>query len=142
MAFLTAIPPAAFRLLLQIPREFVDDGCSWAPDRLFGVDLSWACRLHDALYCTRAHTEGALTSHWRRLVDTLLRALVDEALLGHPLRPLVARTYFAAVRLFGGSFNTCGPNAGSRCRHGLTRPAWMTSASADIRQPETAAMGE
>lgn len=32
-----------------VPKEFRSDGCTWAPDRLFGVDLTPACRLHDFL---------------------------------------------------------------------------------------------
>jgi len=32
-----------------IPEGFVSDGCTWAPDRWFGVDLSPACLLHDFL---------------------------------------------------------------------------------------------
>lgn len=122
---LIAIPPGALRLLLEIPRGFVDDGCTAAPDLLFGVDLAWACRIHDWCACTRAHPEGFLTLEWKLLGDQMLRGYVRESLRGHPLRFLIAATFFAGVRLFGGSFNTCGPEAGERCRHGLARPAWM-----------------
>jgi len=32
-----------------IPKGFVSDRCTWAPDRWFGIDLSPACILHDFL---------------------------------------------------------------------------------------------
>jgi hypothetical protein len=42
-----AIPKEAHSMLAILPAEFVSDGCSGAPDVFFGVDVTWACMIHD-----------------------------------------------------------------------------------------------
>lgn len=114
-----ARPPKAEELLQRIPAEFIDDGCSNAPDRLFGFDFAWACRIHDWRYCTRAHPPGTLTSSWRIMADVELREFIRASL---PWRWRWVRwIYHAAVNLMGGyrAFDSCGMSAGPYCRHNL-----------------------
>lgn len=120
-------PPGgvALGLLQQIPAGFVDDGCSSAPDELFGFDFGYACRIHDWLYCTRAHAAGTMTAAHRAYADGMLGELVREAL---PWRwRWVGWIYRAAVHRYGGidAFDSCGLEAGPLCRHGLAPPGWM-----------------
>lgn len=119
------IPPVARGLLAEIPEEFVDDGCSTAPDALFGFRLGWACRIHDWMYCTRAWPAGTMDQHHRKHADDLLGEMIRQAL---PWRwRFVGWIYRAAVRRHGGhaAFDSCGGEAGERCRHNLPRPGWM-----------------
>lgn len=121
------IPPAAQAILDRIPADFRDDGCSRSPDSLFGFNFRWACRIHDWSYCTRAHQPGSMTYGWKVAADFTLRENLRSAL---PLRWRWVRfIYQGAVLAFGGfgSFNSCGPEAGERCRHAMRRPPWMTA---------------
>lgn len=109
----------------RIPVGFRDDGCSSAPDRLFGRNLRPACRAHDWLYCTRAHPAGALDQAHRQAADRLLGRGV-RALLPHGLGWIGWLTW-RAVHRWGGvaAFDSCGPEVGPVCRHNLPPPAWM-----------------
>lgn len=121
----------ARQVLEAIPPEFQDDGCSSAPDDLFGFDLRFACRCHDFYYCSRAWPAGWMDQAQRRAADELLGELVREAL---PWRwRWVGWIYRVAVRRHGGTeaFDSCGPEAGPRCRHNLAPPDWMR---ADLRR--------
>lgn len=112
-------------LLSEIHKDFQDDGCSGAPDDWFGFDLRYACRIHDWLYCTRAHPAGSMTQERRRYADDLLGALIRHAL---PWRwRWVGWWYRLAVHRYGGieAYDSCGPEAGDRCRHNLKQPPWM-----------------
>lgn len=122
-------------LLTQIPPTFKDDGASWAPDQIMGVSLRPAARVHDWLYCTRAHPPGSMTRTWKKHADRVLRREI-RALVPGRIGGWVASLYFWAVSKFGGpSFNTCGPDpkgawsAKQRikrlCRHNLPEPLWM-----------------
>ena len=113
------------RTLACVPPEFVDDGCSSAPDDLFGADLQPACRVHDWRYCTRAHGPGELDQDYRRQADAEL-ARNTRALLPLGLG-WIGWLYWRAVHDFGGdaAYDSCGWSAGERCRHGLEPPAWM-----------------
>lgn len=108
-----------------IPPDFITDGCSNAPDRLFGRDLAGACCVHDLWYCTRAWKAGKLTQQHREQADMMLGRCI-RALL-----PLgvgwIGWLYYRAVHRFGGdeAFDSCGKEAGERCRHGLPPPRWM-----------------
>jgi hypothetical protein len=111
--------------LPKIPPDFVDSGCSNAPDSIFGRPIAWACRIHDWRYCTRAHPAGAMTQRWRQDADRELGANVRGS-LPFALR-WVGWVYWRATHRFGGddAFDSCGPEVGERCRHNLARPAWM-----------------
>ena len=109
----------------QMPKGFVDDGCSAAPDRIFGRDLRPACRVHDYFYCTRAWPAGQMDQAHRERADTLLGAGV-RSLLPRGLGWL-GWLYWCSVHQFGGddAYDSCGRQAGKRCRHNLPKPAWM-----------------
>lgn len=116
------------RMLELVPDAFVDDGCSAAPDRLFRVNLRPACRVHDWLYCTRAHPAGHLDQAHRTRADQWLGRWV-RALLPLGLG-WVGWLYWRATHRFGGTaaYDSCGLEAGDRCRHGLEAPAWLHEA--------------
>jgi hypothetical protein len=122
---LIEIPPIALRTAALIPAEFVDDGCSKAPDFLFRVNLRWACRIHDWWWCTRAHPPGTMTDEYRQAGDAFLGAVIRYALSRHPLRHLAYTAYRWGPWFGWRGFNTCGPEAGARCRHNLPKPGWM-----------------
>lgn len=108
-----------------ISELFIDDGCTNAPDSLFGFDLSDACRTHDWRYCSRCHTAGSMTKSWQRAADKELRRNLASLL---PWRWRWAKwVYYGAVWRYGGfgSFDSCGPSVGVRCRHGCKKPGWM-----------------
>ena len=112
-------------LLRKIPKAFVDDGCTRAPDRVFGYDLRFACRIHDWRYCTRCHVPGTMDTHHRNLADTELRDLLREVL---PWRwRFLGWVYWLAVWQRGGfeAWDSCGLTAGECCRHGMPVPEWM-----------------
>jgi len=128
------IPAAARALLERIPPEFLDDGCSNSPDRVFGVDLRWACRLHDAAYCSRLWPPGTLDQTWRARADRELGERV-RLVLPFGLR-WAGWLYWRATYRFGGmqSFDSCGSHplgatggqiAAGLCRHAIAMPAWM-----------------
>lgn len=119
------IPDDARELLDQIPGDFRDDGCSNALDSLFGFSFAWACRIHDWYYCTRAWPAGAMTYGHKLDGDGLLKRFMRASL---PLRwRWVRYLYKGAVFTFGGfgSYDSCGPEVGERCRHNLAPPSWM-----------------
>ncbi len=112
--------PAAARVLLRtIPRGFRDDGCSNAPDSVFGFRFRWVCRLHDWRYCTRCHPPGVLTQGWRHMADRELRSFISASL---PWRwRWLKWAYYGGVWWAGGieAFDSCGRDVGDFCRHGI-----------------------
>lgn len=125
------IPEDAQAILDLIPSDFVDDGCSCSPDSLMGTDIKWACRIHDWRYCTRAHRPGRMTTDYRKKADRELRGNLRA---GMPWYSQWTRVlYYWAVRRWGSgdnSFDSCGPAAGSYCRHGMAQPPWMLAEAA------------
>ena len=120
------IPAEARRELAAIPEDFVDDGCSNALDSLFGFVFAWACRIHDFYYCTRCWPAGRMTWGHKVVADNKLKLYMRASL---PLRwRWVRYAYKTAVFAFGGfgSFDSCGPAAGERCRHNMPAPGWMS----------------
>jgi hypothetical protein len=112
-------------LVDQVPEGFIDDGCSKAPDRWLGFDLRHACRLHDWAGCTRCHPSGALTLAAMVQANTMLELVIAAAL---PARwQWIKFFYYAAVKRFNGdvAWDSCGPESGATCRHGMSAPAWM-----------------
>ena len=115
--------------------HFIDDGCSNSPDGWFWVVYAWACRLHDADYCTRANPPGWMTDAHRRLADESLRFRLSHALraaaemAGTLWVAVIPVAYWTALRQFGdGAYDTCGVRpvgatagqmARGLCRHGL-----------------------
>lgn len=119
------IPEDAKRLLDLIPADFNDDGCSNSPDSIFGFDFKWACRIHNWSFCTRCHPPGTRTYAAEAQANIRLKRHIDAAL---PFRwSWVKYVYYTAVWRYGGmgAFNSCGPEAGFRCRHGQVQPKWM-----------------
>lgn len=117
--------------LVQIRKlypDFRDDGLSWFPDWLYRVvlrhNITPAGRVHDWYYCTRCHRRGAMTPARRRFADRELRRHARELLPWYiRLAPLVL---LLGTRLGGWpSFDSCGYDAGERCRHNIRRPPWM-----------------
>jgi len=132
------IPARARAALELIPPQFLDDGCSAAPDQVFGIDLRWACRLHDWNYCSRAWPAGTLDQAWRHRADRELGAHVRAVL------PLGLRwagwLFWRATHRFGGmqAFDSCGRRplgataaqiSAGLCRHGMPMPEWMRAAA-------------
>ena len=112
-------PLWALDLLAEIPEGFISDGCTNAPDTIFGFDLSDGCVIHDWRYCTRCHPPGALTQAWRIMSDVEMRDYFRAVL---PTRWRWVRwIYHAFVNVVGGfrAFDSCGPEAGLICRHGM-----------------------
>lgn len=121
------------RLLIDHP-NFDDDGCSSSPDRWFGFDFRWACRLHDAAYCTRANPPGSMTAGAKIAADWQLGRDVADSL---PWRwrwvGPIYRT--ATLRVAWRAFDSCGRHdpygatttqrSQDLCRHGLALPEWM-----------------
>lgn len=122
-------PEDAKRLLELIPAEFSDDGCSNAPDGIFGFDFKWACRIHNWSYCTRCHGPGTRTHLVKVQADNRLKRHIDQSL---PFRwSWVKYVYYTAVWRYGGmgAFNSCGPEVGFKCRHQMVMPEWMLKIS-------------
>lgn len=113
-------------LLKSFPDDFQDDGCSNAPDSFFGRDLRWCCRIHDWRYCSRGHSPGTMNQSARRFADKELGWNV-RSVFRFGFRWL-GWAYWRATHRFGGTsaWNSCGPQAGRRCRHNLLQPDWMT----------------
>jgi hypothetical protein len=119
------IPREALSLLASIPKEFRDDGCSNALDSWFGFDFAWACRIHDWRYCTRCHQAGSMDYACKVRDDRELQAFVACCL---PWRwKWLGRVYKRAVLIAGGwnAYDSCGPEKGALCRHGMPMPRWM-----------------
>jgi hypothetical protein len=112
-------------VLDKIPGEFIDDGCSKAPDSIFGYDLSEACRIHDFRYCTRCHEPGTMSLKAQKEADRELRKNLSGLL---PWRwRWIKWGYYAAVWRYGGfgSWDSCGFSVGPRCRHNMSPQQWM-----------------
>ena len=110
---------------VAIPDDFISDGCSDAPDVLWGVNVADLCVDHDALYCQRIWKAGALDQVWRTDADWYLGRGIMARL------PWWQRwagwVYHWFVHRFGGdnAFASCGPLEGERCRHNVATPEWM-----------------
>ena len=119
------MPLLARHMLDEIPRGFVDDGCSNARDSIFGFDFRFACRIHDHAYCTRRWPAGHMTQAHRRVADENLGMMI-RAVLPRRWR-WVGWWYRRGVHLGGGvsAFDSCGPTQGDLCRHGMSKPEWM-----------------
>lgn len=75
----------------RVPRDFHNDGCTCAPDRLFGIDLLPACEMHD-FQCRHLVHDRYMTV---QQADWIFR----RHLIALGLPPLVARLYWIAVKL-------------------------------------------
>ena len=126
------IPPRAARILAEeIPEHFLDDGCSNSPDRIFGFDFRWSCKIHDWRYCGRCHPAGTMHYQNKLTADQELRENLKASL---PWRwRWVSRVYWRGVQIGGGfdAWNSCGPENGDACRHGIARPTWMLSGNVE-----------
>lgn len=126
-----SIPSKAREVLGRIPPSFYDDGCSNAPDSLFGFNFKWACRIHNWRYCTRAHHPGTMTQSTRRVADYELKQNIRTSL---PWRwRWVCLIYRFFVWRYGGvkAFDSCDSTLGIKCRHNMTQPPWMQSLHVD-----------
>jgi hypothetical protein len=117
------------------PAEILSDGCSSAGKilerfcRRLGFELEPACKEHDWAGCTRCHPEGELELAGAKAgAAWQLRWRVREALPWW--LHYTAGMVFVAVRTAGGYWNSCGPEAGARCRHGQGMPPWMAAKAA------------
>lgn len=102
--------PASYVTAGTQTRALVVNGCGpggWkvdlVPDSIWGLDVSAACNIHDWMY-TAGRTLADKDEADRVLLNNLLRLV---AAAGGPawlrwLRRRRARTYFDAVRIFGG----------------------------------------
>jgi hypothetical protein len=119
------LPEAAVGILAALPAAFKDDGCSNSPDSLFGFNFKWACRIHDSRFCSRSNLAGSMNQSARRRADRELRKFIRQSL---PWRwRWVSWVYYGFVRHYGGraAYNSCGADAGKKCRHNLVQPRWM-----------------
>ena len=115
-------------LLRRIPADFIDDGCSHAPDSWTGFDLRHACRIHDYDGCTRCHPPGSRTLLAMKQANSTLERVIAEA-LPFRWRWLKWPYYYAVKRLNGDvAWDSCGPEAGFLCRHNQRTPEWMKAA--------------
>ena len=107
--------------------DFEDDGLSGGfPDWMYNRwDLSNAGIVHDWHYCTRCHKPGSMTDTSKKFADKALRVHARE-LLPWYLR-LAPWILYIGVAIGGGygSWDSCGPEAGARCRHNIEQPPWM-----------------
>jgi len=96
-----------------VPGGFESDGCTWAPDRLFGVDLRPACVWHD---WARRHLV-----HYRRMTvgeaDKLFRDYLVQ--LGAP--KWLARVYWFGVKFMRPWFRATRPLPTDNWRRYLSR---------------------
>ena len=75
------------------------DFCTLAPDKLFGVDLSGCCYLHDCDYLIKRMT--------RKDADFLLKKNIQSEFdkqNKYKLGLIVSNIYYIFVRLFGGIY--------------------------------------
>lgn len=71
--------------------------CSYAPEKVFGVDCSLSCMLHDHNY--------KLSTASRYLCDVTFRQNIINSNLDKPIRAwIVAWVYYLCVRGFGWMF--------------------------------------
>ena len=121
------IPTEAAKWLREIPSEFSDDGCTNSPDSVFGFKFRWACRIHNWRYCSRCHPPGTMHYESKLKADAELARYIGSSL---PFRwRWVRRIYLRGVHVGGGfdAWNSCGPEDGDTCRHGIAMPDWMHS---------------
>jgi hypothetical protein len=110
---------------VEIPDEFRDDGCTGWFDSLFGYDFKDVCRVHDWAFCTRCHPPGSMTFANMVAVN---RVLSEELAYRLPWwLDWTAGAVYRATYLFGpfNAYDSCGPEAGERCRHNMAPPSWM-----------------
>ena len=127
-------PAEAQQILRLIPADFRDDGCTSAPDAIFGFAFAWACLIHDFSGCTRCHAAGALTQERRLEGDNRLKRYIGASL---PWRWRWVRfVYWAVLRIAGGAraWDSCGvvafdateeQVAAGLCRHDQPMPGWL-----------------
>jgi len=76
------------------------NSCSYSPDKIFGIDISSACELHDRGY---KGIWGMEKTPWviakKRAIDTRLR----DDIFKLTNSKFIANIYYFAVRLFGWS---------------------------------------
>jgi hypothetical protein len=114
-------------LILRDYPDFEDDGLSGGfPDWMYKKWLlGLAGRVHDWNYCTRCHKAGSMTDPKKKWADKALRKHARELLPWYLcLAPIVL---YVGVRVGGGfgSWDSCGPEEGDRCRHNIEQPQWM-----------------
>ena len=115
----------AQQILGEISDDFSDDGCSNSPDSILWRSIKWCCRIHDWRYCSRCHRAGSMNRGAQTWADTELGMNIRSAL------PFTTRwvgwLYYRVTNRFGGmgAWNSCGPNSGLLCRHGMEVPEWM-----------------
>jgi len=114
-------------IITRVWPDFQDDGLSGGfPDWMYQRhDLSLAGRVHDWHYCTRCHKAGSMTDAAKRFADKALRKHARELLPWYlNLAPIILYVGVAVGGGFG-SWDSCGPEVGDRCRHNIKRPQWM-----------------
>ena len=130
------ISPGVQALLDEIPDEFIDDGCSNSPDEIWGFSLRHACRRHDWRYCSRCHDAGSMHFSDKMESDREISMIIGDAL---PWRwRWIRRLYLRAVQVAGGfdAYNSCGPEDGETCRHGMPLPSWMEPPPVEPQKPK------
>lgn len=90
------------------PPDYYNDGCTMAPDSLFGIDLRPACTLHDWLRRHVVHYGGISV----RAADAVFRSHLKA--LGLP--SWAATVYWLMVKLFRPWFRRTYP---------IDRPEWF-----------------
>ena len=113
----------------MIPDDFVDDGCS-GPAHWLEIIFGWlgynihpACRTHDHAGCTRCWPAGYLTEFrkftaaWE--LEETMRTVLPWWL------DVWAGAFYRVTKLAWGYWDSCGPEAGPRCRHNQVPPDWM-----------------
>lgn len=75
----------------RVPPDFHNDGCTCAPDRLFGIDLRPACEMHDfqSRYLVRDRYMTVQMADW----------IFRRHLIALGLPAIVARMYWLAVKI-------------------------------------------
>ena len=126
MAVIESVDWYVFLITREHP-EFQDDGLSGGfPDWMYNRwELSIAGKVHDWHYCTRCHRAGSMTDSAKRFADKALRQHARELLPWYlNLAPIIL---YIGVRIGGGfgSWDSCGPEKGIRCRHNIKQPQWM-----------------
>ncbi len=114
-------------VILRENFNFEDDGLSGGfPDWMYKKWHLWlAGRVHDWHYCTRCHKAGSMIDKAKCFADKALRKHARELLPWYlNLAPIIL---YVGVRVGGGfgSWDSCGPEEGDRCRHNIKQPQWM-----------------
>jgi len=71
------------------------------PDRIWGLDISECCRIHDFMYGCGEREEDREEAD-RVFLNNMVRLISDGICLLRPLRRWRAKQYYWAVRYFGG----------------------------------------